>query len=294
MQNFPTIKQYSYRQVATGRRKKEKLMKSTTLIEMNDPKLIVRGYDLGHKIASNLVQVFTLAELEDFEQNLGEIRGGLIRFANRQQESVSQSQRVEIVANFKTSDTDLAQWLAKAEVFAKKYFDLEVKLSEVFQIPETVPWKSILPVFVPAGVNNRKVFEFLFKLGLNPWEETDVMNYTNSGASNKHQLFLINNSERPDKDTMGLSLNKLRQTQKLFLGLCGYGMAMGFYHEVAKEYLDPKETFTWFPEDRLPDGGVARGCWYSGDHEVRFDWYDPDCELGFGGARLAISVPFKP
>jgi hypothetical protein len=151
-----------------------------------------------------------------------------------------------------------------------------------------------LPVFIPVGINNRKVFAFLQKLGLNPWEETDVMRYANSGASDNHRLFLIANSERPDKDTMGLSPNKFRQTQKLFLGLCGYGMAMGFYHEVAKEYLDPKETFTWFPEDRLPDGSVARGYWYSDNHEVRFYWSYPAREFVDGGARLAISVPFKP
>lgn len=69
-------------------------MKSTTLIEMNDPKLVVRGFDLGHKISSNLVQVFTLTELEHFENNLGEIPAGLVRFANRQEVVVGQSEKV--------------------------------------------------------------------------------------------------------------------------------------------------------------------------------------------------------
>lgn len=59
-------------------------MKSTTLIEMNDLKIIVRGFDLGHKISSNLIRVFTLSDLEYFEQSLDEIPNGLVRFANRQ------------------------------------------------------------------------------------------------------------------------------------------------------------------------------------------------------------------
>jgi hypothetical protein len=196
-------------------------------------------------------------------------------------------------AGFRIQDTDLVDWLGKAEAFAKKYFGLDVKLPELFQIPEMVPWKSVLPVFVPAGVNNRKVIELLQKLGLNPWEEVDVMQYSNSAASGKHRLFLIANSERPDKDTMGLSPNKFRQTQKLFLGLCGYGMAMGFYHKITEGYLDPKGTITWFPECRLPDGSVVCGHWYLVNREVRFFWRNQNNDDVYGGARLVIPVPLK-
>ena len=267
-------------------------MESTTLIEMNDPKVIVRGFDLGHKIASNLVQVLTYQELEYFEQHLGEIPGGLVRFANRQ----SKTSRLfveSVITSIKASDTDLFSQLSKAEAFTKEYFGVSVKLAEIFQIPETVPWESVLPVFVPAGFNNRKGFELLQKLGLNSWEETDVMLYSNSSASDQHQLFLIQNSERPDKDTMGMSPNTLRETKKQFLNLKGYAMAMGLHHQSTKRYLDSKETFTWFPEDRLSGGWFACGYWIPGCRRVRFCWGNPDYECVGGGARLAISVSLE-
>ena len=267
-------------------------MESTTLIEMNDPKVIVRGFDLGHKIASNLVQVLTYQELEYFEQHLGEIPGGLVRFANRQ----SKTSRLfveSVITSIKASDTDLFSQLSKAEAFTKEYFGVSVKLAEIFQIPETVPWESVLPVFVPAGFNNRKGFELLQKLGLNSWEETDVMRHSDSSASDKHQLFLIQNSERPDKDTMEMSPNQLRKTGNLFLNLKGYAIAMGLYHQSTKGYLDSKETFTWFPENRLSSGEVACGKWNPGDRRVGFYCSNPDYENDYGGARLAISVSLE-
>lgn len=263
-------------------------MKSTTLIETNDPKLIVRGYDLGHKIASNLAQVFTRSDLEYFEQNLGEIRNGLIRFVNRQLEV---PQLLETPA-FPTSDTDLFSQLSKAEDFAQKHLGVSVRLNEIFQIPQTIPWKSVLPVFVPAGFDNRKGFKLLRKLGFDPWESVDVSQYSGSTAFDQHQLFLIQNSERPDKDTMGLSPNQLRKTGNPFLNLKGYAIAMGFHHQLTKGYLDP-ETLTWFPEDRLSDGKVAYGYWNPWNLGVGFCWNDPDCEDALGGARLAISVSLK-
>ncbi len=258
---------------------------------MNDPKLVVRGFNLGHKIASNLVQVLTLPELEYYEQNLGEIQSGLIRFVNRQTE-IPRSLEESTAISFPISDTDLFSQLSKAEAFAKKHLDVLVRLTDIFQIPETIPWKSVLPVFVPAGFDNRKGFELLQKLGLNPWEETDVMQYSGSATSDQHQLLLIQNSERPDKDTMGLSPNQLRKTGNLFLNLKGYAIAMGFYHKCTESYLDP-ETFTWFPEDWLSVGLVACGDWSSGDRGVRFGWDGPDCVLDGRSARLAISVSLK-
>lgn len=199
----------------------------------------------------------------------------------------------QYVVGVKTHDTDLGAWLEKAEAFAKKHFDVSVKLAETFQIPEMVPWEWVLPVFIPAGVDNRKAVELLKKLGLNPSEETDVMQYSGSAASEKHQLFLIANSERPDKDTMGLSPNTLRKTKKLFLVLKGYGLAMGLHNEDTKGHLDSEETFTWFPEERLSDVEVARGYWYPRLRKVKFDRDDPGYVGDNGGARMAISVPLK-
>ena len=198
-----------------------------------------------------------------------------------------------ITTSIKASDTDLFSQLSKAEAFTKEYFGVSVKLAEIFQIPETVPWESVLPVFVPAGFNNRKGFELLQKLGLNSWEETDVMRHSDSSASDKHQLFLIQNSERPDKDTMEMSPNQLRKTGNLFLNLKGYAIAMGLYHQSTKGYLDSKETFTWFPENRLSSGEVACGKWNPGDRRVGFYCSNPDYENDYGGARLAISVSLE-
>jgi hypothetical protein len=267
-------------------------MKSTTLIESGDSKLVVRGYDLGQKISSNLVRVFTLEELEYWEKHLAEIPAGLARFANRLPENIREQKAVEAITGFKIGETDLFIQLAEAEAFAKKYFGLNVMLAGIFELPETVPWESVLPVFVPVGTDNRNVCELLKKLGLNTLEEVDVMKCANSEASDKHQLFLINNSERPDKDTMGLSPNRLRKTKKPFLNLRGYGLAMAFYHKTTEWYLDPK-TITWFPKDRLPDGRVACGDWYLGYCRARFSWSDPGYERGSRGARLAIQVPLK-
>jgi len=54
-------------------------MKSTPLINMNDSRLVARGYDLGLKIAANTVNVFTVDDLEYWEANLGKIKEALAR-----------------------------------------------------------------------------------------------------------------------------------------------------------------------------------------------------------------------
>ena len=194
---------------------------------------------------------------------------------------------------FKTTGTDLDKWLDEAEKFAKDHLGVEVKLRKRFAIPKTLPWKSAIPVFDPGNLTNRAMFKLLNKLGLNPWEEMDVMQYSGSKASGAPTLHLIQNSVRPDEDTMGMSPDQLVATQKSWIELRGYGLAFGLHHVVTNEYLDP-QTFTWFPGNRLRSVRVARGYWDAGARQVRFLWYysfvlNPD-----GGARLAMSVPLIP
>lgn len=161
---------------------------------------------------------------------------------------------------FKTADTDLDKWLTAAEKLAKEYFGGTVDLRKMFVIPETLPWRSAIPIFGPGNLTNRDTLEFLKKLGLNSWEETDVMRYSGSEASGAPTLHLIQNSIRPDEDTMGQSPDQLVATNNNWLDLRGYGLGFGLHHKVTKKYLDPK-TFTWFPNNRLPDGRVADGDW---------------------------------
>ncbi len=184
--------------------------------------------------------------------------------------------------------------LGKTEEYAKAVFGATIDLRKLFVLPEELPWKNILPVFIPGRMTNRSVIkDVLQDQGLKVWEGVDVMNYSGSEASDKPTLHLIENSLRPTADTMGLSPNQLRKTGKLFLKLRGYALAFGLRHFVSKDFLDA-ETYTWFPEDRLSDGYVAGGHWRPDDREVRFNWNGPDDRGSNGGARVAMSVSLKP
>ena len=118
------------------------------------------------------------------------------------------------------------------------------------------------------------------------------MKYSGSSASDEPMLHLIENSERSDPDTIGMSPNQLRDTSKCWLNLQDYALAFGLYYFVKKRYLDPS-TFTWLPENRLPGGEVAYGFWLPDNRVVKFSWWDADFEGGDGGARLAINCSLK-
>ena len=198
---------------------------------------------------------------------------------------------------FKTSDTDLDWWLKRAETFARKRLGVKVSLREMFDVPTELPWKSVIPVFDPGGLTNRDMVDKALKAqNLTVYEETDVMGYTGSEANTKPTLILIKNSIRPDEDTLtqtGMSADDLRQTGKPYLRLRGYGLAMGLYYFVKKGYLDPKETWTRFPEDRLPGGVVALGRWFPLRRRVGFGWGRPGLRRSRGGGRVAMSVSLK-
>ncbi len=200
----------------------------------------------------------------------------------------------EIPAVVATTVQDLDWWLAKTEEFSKKHLGIEVNLRERFAIPAELPWTSVIPVFDPGNLTNRDVVKKALKsLKLDVYEETDVMKYAGSEAGKEPTLHFIENSVRPNQDTMNMSPNQLRETNKSYLRLRGYGLAMALYHFATGDYLDP-ETFTWFPEDRLSDGHVARGYWRPADRWVRFDWRGPDGRNSYSGARVAMPVSLKP
>ncbi len=183
------------------------------------------------------------------------------------------------------------------ETYAKKAFGLEVKLAEMFNlsaIPELlvqVDWTSVLPVFFPAKFDNRQAVNSLVTAGRKkPYEEVDVMQYTGSAGSEKARLLLVENSPRPSPDTMGQSPDSLVKSGGLWLPIPGYAIAQGLRYQLTHDYLDP-ETWTWFPNERLPDGGSACGDWRPGSGDVWFSWGGSAGEYDDAGARLAIKVP---
>ncbi len=198
---------------------------------------------------------------------------------------------------FKTISTDLDWWLATAEEFAQSHFRVTVNLLQMFVIPMELPWPSAIPIFDPGTLTNRKMFNLLKKLGLNPWEEADVMRYSGCQAGGLPHLHLIENSIKPDADTLtspGQSPDDLLQKGKPYLRLRGYGLASALFFSAKRELLDI-ETWTWFPNDRLAEGRVARGGWDSKyDGHLRFSWNDPGTRNPFCGARVAISCPLAP
>ena len=253
--------------------------------------LVTRAYNLGLKAVPNFVGSLTEEQIRYYEDHLPEIPDAI-----RRGFTIPLPAQVIITPPpvFKTSDTDLGWWIEKAEQFAKKHLGITVDLRKQFDIPAEVPWKSVIPVFCPGSFNNRHMVETALKgPGHAVYEESDVMKYSGSEASGQPTLHLIENSITPTASTMGKSPDDLRQTGESYLRLRGYGFAFALHHFAMSKPLDP-ETFTWFPEDRLPDGRVARGDWDSGRRKVRFGWDGPDGRRSNGGARVAMPVSLKP
>jgi hypothetical protein len=122
------------------------------------------------------------------------------------------------------------------------------------------------------------------------------MKYTNSKGLTDHELHLINRSVKPDADTLGDNAKTpdqlLKIENKLWLGLYGWCDADTLHHAITGEHLDP-DTWTWFPNDRLPGRGVAGGGWDPSNRRVCFSWcYAGSCRSN-NGARAAKKVPLK-
>ena len=255
-----------------------------------EPTIRKSTHDLALLVAGNVRAAQLSPEVEKYylDNNKDEVVSAICRGFVL---PLPEKKVVEVVplTMFKTTDTDLDWWLGKAEEFTKRHLGLAVNLRQQFTIPTELPYQSVIPIFDPGTLTNRDVFELIKKLGHHPWEEVDVMKYVGAEKSNAPTLHLIENLVRPNADTMGLSPDELRRTGKSYLRLRGYGLAVALYNFAKNEFLDP-ETFTWFPEDRLPDGDVANGDWFPDYRQVRFNWYGPGYRISNGGGRVAISL----
>jgi hypothetical protein len=257
---------------------------------MNTP-LVRRAYNLGLKATANFADVLTEPQIEYYEMHLDELPAAISRgfiFPEQGKPAAESPVIVPTPTLFKASETDLDFWLDQAQKFTAKHLGMTVDLRKQFAIPAEFPWQSVIPVFDPGNMTNRQMVKRVLKeLGHEVYEETDVMKYSGSQACKEPTLHFIENSIRPNADTLGKSPNDLRQTGKLYLRLRGYGLAFALYHFAKNDYLDP-QTFTWFPEDRLSDGNVANGYWNPGGREVGFGWDGPDSRGSDSGGRVAI------
>lgn len=234
------------------------------------------------------------------EPTLGQIRD----FARQCADGTLNRQKVQAILNNEvvypwesgativSNGVELITALSLAEHQAHHLFGYKADIAKMFALPEVLPWKKIIAILLPSGLDNRQAVNSLRKYGLAKWEETDVNKYSGSKASGKTQLFLMERSVRPTKNTMGNSPDTLVKTDRLWLPLKAYALAFGQYYESTHKYLDA-ETCTWFPTERLSGGGVAYGYWYPDDRYVRFLWDYADCEDDGMGAREAIEVPLK-
>ncbi|MCX6716166.1 MAG: hypothetical protein NT077_04100 [Candidatus Taylorbacteria bacterium] len=197
---------------------------------------------------------------------------------------------------FKAEDTNLVEAIRSTESFARKYFGAEInQLAKTFAWPVELPWKNVMVIFDP-GFDNRQAVERAIKdQGLAKWEEEDVMKYSGAAALPRPTFRIIENSIRPNEDTLGdkaKSPNQLNAGSRFYLDLRGYILAFGLVHFVSKDYLD-SGTWTWFPRSRLPWGRVAAGRWDPDDSRILFRWSGSGNIDPYFGARLAIPVPPK-
>ncbi|MEK7609841.1 MAG: hypothetical protein AAB470_01820 [Patescibacteria group bacterium] len=200
----------------------------------------------------------------------------------------------EFPRTFKAKQTNLDEIIPVTERFAKKFLGVTANLREMFDFPAELPWKDVLLAFDPGLDNHQVVEKALKSQRLSVYEESNVMEYKRSEAFSQPTLQIIENSIRPTEGTYGQSSNQLNADGKPYLELRGYALAFGLRYFAFKDYLD-LETWTWFPKNRLPGGGVASGRWspYPGFREVRFYWLKHAHSHSLMAARLAMSVKPK-
>ena len=203
--------------------------------------------------------------------------------------------RFQFECPFEATETNLDEIIPVTEHWAKKFLGVTVNLREQFDFPAKFPWKSVLLVLDPRLNNRQAVKKSLKGQKLGVYEESNVMEYSGSEASSQSTLHIIENSLSPTRDTMGRTPDQLKADGRPYLGLRGYALAFGVHHFHSKNHLDPN-TWTWFPDNRLPSGEVACGYWspLPSFRKVKFYWYWPDDSFGEFGARLAMPVSPKP
>lgn len=213
------------------------------------------------------------------------------------EERVYQNRKEEtVVPSFNIEDTDLLWWLEKAEEFARCFLKEKINLSKQFVVPKRIPWRSAIPIFDP-GIDNMGMVRVLQSLGVEIHQMRNVMSYSCSHDNGQPSLHLMNNSRLPDEHTLGKSPRWLRRWYAPYnslLTLRGYGLAFALCYYGTKQILDAR-TFTWFPEDCLPGGLVARAEYFPSNKGKAIDIYPRDADVACpeGGVRLAVSVPLR-
>jgi|GEM_PF-2501088 len=210
--------------------------------------------------------------------------------------------RAELPPILTSTGSTFGEWLKAREELHKFFVGESIVLRDEFEMTdELLARTDIMPVFRPIGATNRMAINWKKKLNVNVWEEVDAMWYKNSKGPKVPQLSFIARSERPDENTLGenaKSPDGLIRMELLkgasWLNLYGWADADTLYFAITGKHLDPKDTVTWFPEDRLPDGNVVRGKGYAGYDGVGFHWYNSGYCDPCVGARLATHLPLKP
>ncbi len=202
---------------------------------------------------------------------------------------------VIMVPNLRQTGPTLADWLKAREELHKFFTGESIVLRDVFAFSdEQLVRTDLIPVFRPVGATNRMAINWKKKLEVQVYEEVDVMKFKNSAGPKTPEMYLINRSVKPDRDTLGKNAKSPDQLivvpNKIWLGLYGWADADTLHFAVTGDHFDP-ETVTWFPNDRLPGGRVARGSW--GGTRVCFLWRYRDSCYSYYGARVAVPVPSR-
>jgi len=271
-------------------------MNGIPLMETGDAKLVARAHLLGHKIAANVATSLTADELEYWERNLPEIPNALRRGFGLTKPEMSSPEPAVVIPprpSFAFAATKAAQALKEAEDFAERMFGHRPDLRKQFAMPETLPWEKVIAVYDPGTLDNAQAIEKAIKSQraiADVYEEVPVNHYSGHKATGRPTLRFIEWSERPTEDTMGMSADDLVATKRTFLDLRGYAIAFGTYHKVTGRFLD-SQTWTRFPNNRLPGGEVAGGYWSPGHSRVYFGWYHSGSRNSDAGGREAVEVP---
>lgn len=199
------------------------------------------------------------------------------------------------VPNLSQTGPTFGDWLEAREKLFEFQTGLKIAFRDTFALDDQLLARTdIMPTFRPSGATDRTVIRWMTEIGIRtPYEEVDVMVYTNSAGPKVPELYHINRSIQPDKDTLGdnaKSPDELVALPEVWCGLYGYADATTLHFLITGKLLDP-ETLTWFPGDRLPGGRVALGS--SSDGRVEFSWLYADSRNPRPGARAATPVPFK-
>lgn len=201
--------------------------------------------------------------------------------------------------NLTNTGPTFGSWLRAREVLHKYLTGEEVDLCAVFNVPrDLLDRTDIMPVFRPAGATNRMAMNWRVKLGeLAPQEEVKVDEYTNSEGPKVPELYYINRSVKPDPYTLGENAESPDgnvESKRPWLGLYGWSDADLLHFLITGVHLDSGNSWTWFPNDRLPgDSEIACGCCHKDGFGARFLRYNHFNCFSDTWVRVATPIPLR-